>query len=59
MSRFLDKVLTYRKENSKECHNKIKNMLPGSLRSAFTYVTMLEHKDRPDYNLMKLYLAFD
>ena len=34
-------------------------MLPGSLRSAFSYITMLGHKDKPDYNLVKLYLSFD
>lgn len=34
-------------------------MLPGSLRTAFSYITMLEHKDKPDYNLVKLYLSFD
>jgi hypothetical protein len=52
-------VLTYRRENNKECYNKIKDMLPGSLRTAFSYITMLEHKDKPDYNLVKLYLSFD
>lgn len=34
-------------------------MLPGSLRTAFSYITMLEHKEKPDYNLVKLYLSFD
>jgi hypothetical protein len=34
-------------------------MLPGSMRTAFQYITCLGHEDKPNYNLIKLYLSFD
>ena len=34
-------------------------MFQGTMRTAFSYVTMLEHEDKPNYNLVKLYLSFD
>ena len=59
MSRFLSKVLAYRSEHKAECHEKIKELLPESMKSAFQYIVMLKHEDKPDYNLIKLWLAFN
>lgn len=59
MSNFFDRVLKFRKDLREECHDAIKLMLPGSMRSAFCYITSLSHQDKPDYDLIKLYLSFD
>ena len=58
MSKFLGKVLKYRKDKKDECHNRIKNMLYGSMKTAFKYITTLNHEDKPDYGLVKILLAF-
>jgi len=59
MSKFLNKVLQYRIEKREECHVRIKDMLPMSMRNAFQYTMQLNHEDKPDYNLIKLWMAFD
>ena len=57
MSRFLAEVLNYRRENQRYCHERIKGQLKGSMRTAFTYILQLGHEEKPDYQLIKLYMA--
>lgn len=59
MGSFFDKVLEYRREKQLHCHTQIKAMLPGTIRTAFDYISSLSHTDKPDYNLVKLYFSFD
>lgn len=57
MHNFLEQVIKYRKDNLKVNKEQVKDMLPGGLKSAFSYVNSLKFKEKPDYNLIKLYLA--
>ena len=45
MNQFLHKILTFRTENKKECHEKIVKLLEGSMKSAFQYIVSLKHED--------------
>jgi hypothetical protein len=56
---FLDKILTFRTEKKQDCHEKIVKLLYGSMKSAFQYVVSLKHEDKPNYELIKLWMAFD
>ena len=40
-------------------HQKIKNDLPGSSATAFTYIGGLNHYDQPNYKMIKLWFAFN
>ena len=59
MSEFLKEVLKYRKEKKQECHARILELLPDSIARAFNYIIQLDHKKKPDYNLIKWYMVFD
>lgn len=59
INNFLDQVIKYRRDKMKENQEQVKEQLPGSLKIAFSYITSLKYKDKPDYNLIKLYLAQD
>mmetsp|Transcript_3089 Transcript_3089/g.4732 ORF Transcript_3089/g.4732 Transcript_3089/m.4732 type:complete len:265 (-) Transcript_3089:771-1565(-) len=59
MSEFLNEVLKYRRENKLKCHDRIKQLLPGSLRSAFDYIIGLKHDEKPNYGLIRLWMVFD
>ena len=58
MSQFCSEVLQFRRENIEHCHKEINNLLPQSMKSAFKYIIQMKHEDKPDYNLIKLWLAF-
>lgn len=59
MNQFLEKILAFRVENKHKCHQKVKEYLPQSLVPAFSYIMSLKFADRPDYNLIKLWMATD
>ena len=59
MNQFLDKILEFRVQNKELCHQKIKETLPKQLVPAFTYILSLNHSDKPNYNLIKLWMATD
>lgn len=59
MESFFDKVLEYRREKQLLCHTQIISMLPGTMRTAFQYISSLSHDSKPDYNLIKFYFTFD
>ena len=58
-SQFLANVLQYRIDNKVMCHNRIKSLLPPSMATAFSYINQLKHEDKPNYNMIKLWFAFD
>lgn len=43
--------------NSEKCHARVKELLPENLIPAFQYIILLGHDTKPDYNLVKLWLA--
>lgn len=57
MSQFLTEVLRYRVHNSEKCHARVRELLPENLIPAFQYIILLGHDTKPDYNLVKLWLA--
>jgi serine/threonine protein kinase len=57
MSQFLAEVLKYRVNNAEKCRSRIKQLLPENLVPAFQYVLNLKHDAKPDYNLIKLWMA--
>jgi hypothetical protein len=57
MSQFLAEVLKYRVINVEKCQARIKQLLPENLLPAFHYVLNLSHDAKPDYNLIKLWMA--
>ena len=57
MTKFLKDVLEFRKNNKQKCHTRIKQLLPNSLGSAFSYIVSLSHEQKPDYNLIKLFIT--
>lgn len=59
MSQFKSKILSFREKYSKLCHTKIKESLPEQMSPAFTYIMTLNHTQKPDYNLIKLWIAAD
>lgn len=59
MDRFLAKVLDHRKDKMEENEAEVKKLLPNNLRSAFAYICSLKHKEKPDYNMVKLWLAYN
>jgi hypothetical protein len=59
MPSFLSEVLKFRVENKKECHERIIELLPENVRPAFQYIVQLKHDSKPDYGLIKLWLAYD
>jgi hypothetical protein len=57
MSQFLNEVLRYRVHHQEKCHSRIKELLPENLVPAFQYIILLGHDTKPDYKLVKLWLA--
>lgn len=53
----LERIQNYRKDNQSLIHSQVKEMLPGSMKTAFTYITQLAHAEKPNYNLIKLFLT--
>jgi hypothetical protein len=53
----LQEVLKYRINNKEKCHDRVRDLLPSNLVPAFQYIIQLEHDSKPDYNLIKLWLA--
>lgn len=58
-SLFLPRVLQYRINHKETCNERIKSLLPPSMATAFTYINQLKHEDKPDYNMIKLWFAFN
>lgn len=50
---------TFRRSNKEGLRKLLKKALPKNLRNAFTYIHTLDYKDKPDYNLLKLFFAVD
>lgn len=59
MDQFLNNILDYRVKNKQHCHDEIVKLLYGSMKSAFQYIISLKHEEKPNYELIKLYMAFD
>jgi hypothetical protein len=38
-------------------HERVKELLPENLRPAYQYIALLDYDSKPDYNLVKLWLA--
>lgn len=53
----MHEVLKYRVQHQEKCHNRVKELLPENLVPAFQYIVLLKHDTKPDYNLIKLWLA--
>jgi hypothetical protein len=53
----LGRIQQFRKENQGSLFQEIKEMLPGSLKSAFAYIMQLEHGEKPNYDLIKLFFT--
>lgn len=43
--------------HQEKCHSRIKELLPENLVPAFQYIILLGHDTKPDYKLLKLWLA--
>lgn len=53
----LEDILEMRRDHEKEVIDQTTQMLPGSLKSAFSYIMSLGHKQKPDYHLIRLFFA--
>lgn len=59
MDDFLKIYCRFRIENKDHCHQKVKSYLPGSMPTAFSYIQGMKHEEKPNYQLIKLWLAFN
>ena len=53
----LGRIQQFRKENQTSLFREIKEMLPGSLKSALAYIIQLGHDEKPNYDLIKLFFT--
>jgi len=59
MEQFILIYCKYRIENKDVCRQKIKDNLPASMATALTYINELNHSDKPNYQMIKLWFAFN
>ena len=50
-------MLKFRREKQDYCHERIKKYLPQNIETAFQYILHLKHEEKPDYGILKLWLA--
>ena len=59
MKEFIEIYCKYRIEHKEMIHQKIKDVLPRSFKTAFAYIVELNHHDKPNYQMIKLWFAFN
>ena len=56
---FLKVFCKFRIENKELIHSLIKNKLPNSMATAFSYIQEMKFEEKPNYQLIKLWFAFN
>ena len=51
--------MKFRQDNKSQIHDRIKLLLVSSMKSAFQYIVQLKHTEKPNYELIKLWMSFD
>ena len=57
MKHIFEEICKYRIEKKKEYCEQVTNLLPPGFKQAFQYILLIDHKAKPDYNLIKLWFA--
>lgn len=58
-NRFLDFVIKFRRSKKEKNYKKVCELLPKGLQTAYKYIMSLKHDDKPNYQLIKLWMSTD